>query len=148
MDVMPITFMRIVMTTTNIQYRMSWTIGLIKPDALSRNMVGAVLTGFEKHDLKLVEIHLRPATKAILEEHYTIHKGKEFFPKLIEAMENRMIIALKLLTSSHNAVELGRRAVADIRDAYTMYVDGPRNLVHASDSNEEAVRESKIWFCN
>ena len=56
------------------------TLVLLKPDAVERQLVGAILSRFEQKGLKLVAMELRKLDTAILERHYEEHKGKGFYP--------------------------------------------------------------------
>ena len=128
------------------------TLVIIKPDAVQRGLVGEVVRRFEHKGLKLVGLKLfnLPSEKA--KELYQPHHGKSFYNYLIEFMTSSPIVAICL--EGVNAIDIVRMIngatkpteaqPGSIRGDYS--IDITRNVVHASDSVENAARELAILF--
>ncbi len=128
---------------------MERTLILIKPDALQRNLLGEIVSRFEKKGLKIIGLKMLKLSGSLLEEHYAHHKDKPFFNELIEFMQSSPVVAMAL--EGYEAIEavriivgptVGRKADAgSIRGDFSM--SHSHNIVHASDSRESA--EKEIW---
>ncbi|HCC83622.1 TPA: nucleoside-diphosphate kinase [Candidatus Uhrbacteria bacterium] len=131
---------------------MERTLVLIKPDALQRELVGDVVTRFERKGLKIVGMKLSHLTEEVLTEHYGHHKEKPFFPGLVAFMRETPVVAMVL--EGLGAVDEVRKVVgatnplmADagtIRADFSMSMAG--NIVHASDTLENAGIEINRFF--
>ena len=131
------------------------TLVLLKPDAVERQLVGAILSRFEQKGLKLVAMELRKLDTAILERHYEEHKGKGFYPELVAFMSRSPVVALvvegpedtwEIVRSMMGATNPRASAPGTIRgDFGTIFTE---NLVHGSDSAASAAREIGIFFPN
>jgi nucleoside-diphosphate kinase len=133
---------------------MQQTLILLKPDAIQRRLVGEVIGRFERKGLRLVALKLVKCSRELAEKHYAVHKGKPFYESL-----------LTFLTSGPTAAMVweGREAVAACRVLMGL-TDGAKsppgtirgdfglsvqnNLVHGSDSAENAALEIALWFKN
>jgi nucleoside-diphosphate kinase len=131
---------------------MQQTLILLKPDAIHRRLVGAILQRFEQKGLRLVALKLLQADKALAEKHYAVHKGKSFYDSLLQFLTSGPTLA---------AVLEGREAVAVVREMMGK-TDGAKsppgtirgdygisvqnNLIHGSDSPENAATEIALWF--
>lgn len=131
---------------------MEKTLVIIKPDAFQRNLVGELITRFEKKGLKIVGLKMTRLTDALLDEHYSHHRDKPFFDDLKKFMKSSpcLVIALEGL-GAIQAVRLlcgptcGREADAGtIRGDFSM--SGQCNIAHASDSPESAEKECGLFF--
>ncbi len=131
---------------------MEQTIVLIKPDAVSRGLVGEIIRRFEKKGLKVVGIKMMELTDELLDEWYAHHKGKPFFSNLKKFMKSSPIVAV--LIEGMEAVESVRIlcGVTKSRTAEAGSIRGDlgmsqqQNLVHASDSIENAKKERDLIF--
>ena len=131
------------------------TLVLLKPDAVERQLVGAILSRFEQKGLKLVAMELRKLDTAILERHYEEHKGKGFYPELVAFMSRSPVVALvvegpedtwEVVRSMMVAANPRASAPGASRGDYgTIFTE---NLVHGSDSAASAAREIGIFFPN
>lgn len=131
---------------------MQKTLVLLKPDCVQRNLIGEIISRFEKKGLKIVAMKMMSLNDEVLKEHYSHIADKPFFPGLANFMKSSPVIALGL--EGHSAVEVvrtivgatsGRKAdVGSIRGDYSVSVSA--NLVHASDSPEAAEAEIKRFF--
>ena len=131
---------------------MEKTLVLIKPDGVRRNLIGEIISRYEKKGLRVSAIKSVFPTLEMAVEHYKEHVGKDFFERLIRFLTSGMVIAIIL--EGQNAVKCAR-----IVNGATKYIDAlpgsirgdfafdeTENLVHASDSLESAKREIAIWF--
>lgn len=138
--------------TSEKKMAMEKTLVIIKPDAVNRSIVGEIVSRFEKKGLKIVAMKLQKLHEQKLEEHYGKHKGKGFFKDLIKYMAS--IPSVLVVLEGQEAVDVVRQMVghtvgrkADpgtIRGDLSMSVQ--LNIIHASDSIEEAVKEIARFF--
>ena len=134
------------------------TLVLVKPDGVSRGLVGEVISRIEAKGYSIDALRMLNADRAILEEHYAEHIGKVFYEPLVEFMMSGPIVAI---VASGNRVIEGFRALAGVTDP-TVAAPGTirgdlardqgtkvvQNIVHGSDSTESAAREIEIFFPN
>lgn len=131
---------------------MERTLVLIKPDALQRGLAGAILARLEGRGLKLVALKLLQMDEAMAKRHYAIHEGKSFFPGLVKYITSSPIIAA--VFEGRKAVEVVRNAMGQTDPAQAAAgtirgdwaIDVGRNLVHGSDSKENAEKEINLFF--
>lgn len=128
------------------------TLVLIKPDAVRRGLVGAVLSRYETKGLTLVAMEHRLIDAAQADAHYAEHVEQPWYPPLREFATSGPLVALVLegdeaiaVVRLLNGVTDGRKAEAGtVRGDYSL--SNRENLVHASDSEESAAREIALWF--
>jgi nucleoside-diphosphate kinase len=141
---------------------MQRTLVLIKPDAMAKQLAGNIINELYRLELKMIGLKLVNAQKELAEQHYSIHKEKPFFNKLVDHItgklhNNENVIAM--VYEGENAIEKVRDLAgktnpeeADfctIRGKYGRFNsknDCFENLIHASDSEENAKKEISIWF--
>lgn len=128
------------------------TLVIIKPDALNRSLVGEIIHRFERKGLKIVGIKMTQLNDEILKEHYGHLADKPFFPRIAKFMKSWPVIvaviegleaveSVRLITGE----TMGRKADAGtIRGDFSMSIQA--NIVHASDSVENANKEIKRFF--
>lgn len=131
---------------------MERTLILIKPDGVERALIGPIITRFEQRGLKLVALKMVQVSDKLARRHYAIHEGKSFFEPLIEYITSAPVVAFVL--EGPNAVQAARNSIGatkpveaapgSIRGDWGMMVG--RNLVHGSDSPENAETEIALWF--
>jgi nucleoside-diphosphate kinase len=129
------------------------TLVLLKPDAVERGLVGAILNRFESKNLKIVALDLRLLDQDTLARHYEEHVGKGFYPELVEFMSRGPVVAL-VLEGPENTWEVVRTMMGatNPRSAAPGTIRGDlgilftENLVHGSDSLASAEREIGIFF--
>jgi nucleoside-diphosphate kinase len=131
---------------------MERTLVLIKPDGVKRGLIGKILNHYEEKSLEIVALKLIAATTDNAKEHYREHEGREYFEELINYVTDGKMCAMIIM--GEKAVEVVRKIngdkdpvkaeLASIRGEFT--IDKTQNLVHASDSLENAEREIAIWF--
>jgi nucleoside-diphosphate kinase len=131
---------------------MERTLVLIKPDALQRGLVGAVLSRLEGRGLKLVAMKMIHMDAALARKHYAIHEGKPFFQGLVDFITSAPVVAC--VFEGTRAVEVVRRTMGETDPARATPgtirgdwgLDIGRNLVHGSDSGENAEQEIALFF--
>jgi nucleoside-diphosphate kinase len=128
------------------------TLILIKPDAVQRNVIGDIITRFERKGLTLLGMKMVHADEQLAKAHYQPHVDKPFFPDLLTFITGAPLVAL--VASGNDAISVVRTVVGatDGRKAAPGTIRGDfstsvcANLVHASDSSENAEKEIGIWF--
>ncbi|MFD5409967.1 nucleoside-diphosphate kinase [Streptomyces nojiriensis] len=129
------------------------TLVLLKPDAVRRGLVGEIIGRFErKAGWTIPALELRTLDQETLEAHYGEHKGKPFYEPLMGFMASGPIVAL--VVEGERVIE-GVRQLAGPTDPIAAAPGSIRgdfgtitreNLIHASDSEESAERELKLFF--
>jgi nucleoside-diphosphate kinase len=128
------------------------TLLLVKPDGVQRLLVGRVLTRFEERGLKLVGLKLVHVDRALAEQHYAVHREKPFFKGLVEFITSGPLVAaalegpnaIAIVRAMNGATRPHEAAPGSIRGDFA--VETAQNLVHASDSPENAAAEIDLWF--
>jgi nucleoside-diphosphate kinase len=132
------------------------TLVLVKPDGVSRGLVGEVIRRIEAKGYRVAALDMRAATPELLAEHYAEHAGKPFYQPLVDFMLSGPVVAL--VVEGQRVVE-GFRLLAGATDP-TAAAPGTirgdlgrdwglavvQNLVHGSDSPDSAKREIALWF--
>ena len=128
------------------------TISIIKPDAISKNIIGEIYSRFEKGGLTVIASKMKHLSQADAEGFYAIHKERPFFGELVEFMTSGPVM-IQLL-EGESAVAKNRElmgatnpAEADagtIRADFAQSID--ENAVHGSDSAENAKIEMDFFF--
>ena len=128
------------------------TLILIKPDGVQRQLVGRLIDRYESRGLRIAGLKLLQADRGLAERHYAAHADKPFFPGLIEFITSSPLVALAF--EGPNAIEVCRAingatrpneaAPGSIRGDFAL--ETGMNIVHASDSPENAAAELALWF--
>ena len=131
---------------------MEQTLVLLKPDAVQRAIIGTIIDRFERRGLKLIALKLIQMSTELASEHYSVHKDKVFYDGLISYITSGPVVAMVLEGS--DGISAARMTMGDtnpvaaspgtIRGDLGMEVG--RNLVHGSDSHENAQREIELFF--
>jgi len=125
---------------------------LIKPDAVQRGLAGASISRLEKRGLKIVAMKMLQMDKDLAQRHYAIHQGKAFFNDLVEFITSSPIIAA--VFEGEKAVEAIRQTMGETDPAKAppgsirgdFGLDIQQNLVHGSDTAENAQKEISLFF--
>ena len=128
------------------------TFSIIKPDAVKRNLIGAILTRFEQNGFKIIASKMVRLTREQAEGFYAEHQGKEFFAPLVDYMMSLPIVVSVL--EKENAVKDYRTLIGttnpETAEEGTIRKDFAlsqrENSVHGSDSIENANREIAYFF--
>jgi nucleoside-diphosphate kinase len=128
------------------------TLLLVKPDGVQRQLVGRVITRFEERGLKIVGLKLVQTSRELAEQHYAVHREKPFFKGLVEFITSGPLVAaalegpnaIAIVRAMNGATRPHEAAPGSIRGDFA--VETAQNLVHASDSPENAAAELALWF--
>lgn len=131
---------------------MEQTFIILKPSTISRSLVGDVLMRFQRKGLQITGIKMMQLTEEILREHYAHLVDRPFFPTLLKSMMATPVIVLVLkgkdavtvVRSMVGATNCRNAAPGTLRGDFGM--SGQENIVHASDSPENAVIEINRFF--
>lgn len=131
---------------------MERTFVLIKPDAVERNLIGEIITMYEKKDLRITALKMLKASRQVAEKHYGEHKSKPYYEELITFITRSPICAL--IIDGVNSVQVVRKIngatdpmEADMGSIRGMYaLSKTENTVHSSSDVASALREIEIWF--
>lgn len=125
---------------------------IIKPDAVQRNLIGEIVSRFERKGLKIIGLKMMSVEDTLLEEHYSHIKDKPFFPGIRNFMKSSPVVVIAL--EGINAVSAIRLLVGPkkaweanagtIRGDFSLSTQS--NIVHASDSVENGLLEIDRFF--
>ncbi len=128
------------------------TLSIIKPDAVAKNAVGAILSRFENAGLKVIAIKMKQLSRAEAEGFYAVHRERPFFGALVDFMVSGPV-SIQVL-EGEGAVLKNRdlmgatnpkdAAPGTIRADFADSIDA--NAVHGSDSAENAANEVAYFF--
>jgi nucleoside-diphosphate kinase len=128
------------------------TLSILKPDAVSANNIGAILSRFEKTGLKIVAAKMVHMTTEQAKAFYAVHAHRPFFQELVTFMIEGPVLAIVL--EGDNAIIKNRdlmgatnpkeAAPGTIRADFAKSID--KNAVHGSDSPENAKKEIAFFF--
>lgn len=131
---------------------MERTFLMVKPDGVERRLVGEIIRRFENKGFALAGLQMLTPSRAMAEAHYGVHRGKPFFESVVGFISSGPVVAM--IWEGEDAVALARKVIgatkpADaapgtIRGDYANTIE--QNLIHGSDSVENAEAEIGIWF--
>jgi len=131
---------------------MERTLLIIKPDAIQRRLIGAIIARFEAKGFRFAALKMAQLDEAVVREHYAAHKGRPFYEPLVRYMSGQPVILA--VACAKNAVAVARKmmgatfgadaAPGTIRGDFA--VSNRFNLIHGSDSPESAEREIRLFF--
>jgi len=131
---------------------MEKTLVLLKPDCVQRRLVGPILARFEQKGLRLAALKLVWADRTLAEKHYAVHKGRPFYDSLLQFLTSGPTVAVVLEGREAVAVVRNLMGPTDgvkappgtIRGDYAISIQN--NLIHGSDSKDNAALEIGLWF--
>ncbi|MGI9566193.1 MAG: nucleoside-diphosphate kinase [Nitrosopumilus sp.] len=128
------------------------TLFIVKPDAVDRSLVGAVISRFEQKGFKLLKLKMFTFSQQQAEKFYDVHKDKPFFGELTSFITSGPVVAA--IIEGNNAVATTRimigatksfeAAPGSIRGDFGLGFS--ENIIHASDSQESFDHESRVAF--
>ena len=131
---------------------MERTFLMVKPDGVQRRLVGEIIRRFENKGFALTGLQMLTPTREMAEAHYAVHRGKPFFEGVVGFISSGPVVAM--IWEGEDVVALARKIMgatkpADstpgtIRGDYANTIE--QNLIHGSDSVENAELEIGIWF--
>jgi nucleoside-diphosphate kinase len=130
------------------------TLSILKPDAVGKNIIGKIYSRFETNELQIVASKMLRLSDAVAGGFYAEHKGRPFYPALIEFMTSGAVVVQVL--EGEGAIAKNRElmgatnpeeaAEGTIRSDFATSIDA--NAVHGSDSPESAAREIAYFFAS
>lgn len=131
---------------------MERTLSIIKPDAVKKNVIGEIISRFEKSGLRIAAMKKIQLSKEEAKGFYIVHKERPFYDSLTEFMSEGPIVVIVL--EGENAIARNREIMGatnpanaepgTIRKDFADNVE--RNSVHGSDSPESAAFEIPYFF--
>ena len=131
---------------------MERTFLMVKPDGVQRRLVGEIIRRFEAKGFTLAALEMVKPTREQAEAHYGVHRGKPFFEDVVSFISSGPVVAM--VWEGDDVVALSRKLIgatkpADstpgtIRGDFANSIE--ENLIHGSDSHENANLEISIWF--
>ena len=131
---------------------MERTFSILKPDAVAKNVIGEIVSRFEKAGLSIVASRMEQLTVDKVKGFYAEHDGKGFFEDLVNYMSSGPVVVQVI--EGEGAIALNRQLMGATNpadaDAGTIRADFAEsieaNAVHGSDSPESAAREISYFF--
>ncbi len=128
------------------------TFVMIKPDGVKRGLIGEIIKRFEMKGFNIKEIRMETLSREKAEKLYEMHKGKDFFEKLISYTISGPVVLMKLEGEEaviNSRIIVGEthpenRHAGSIRGDLSLFLT--ENVVHASSSKEDAKRELSLFF--
>lgn len=128
------------------------TLSIIKPDAVAKHKIGAIISRFENKGLRVAAAKFVHLSKSQAEQFYAVHKERPFFPALVNFMSSGPVLVQVL--EGDNAIALNREIMGatnpkeatagTIRADFADSID--HNAVHGSDAPETAQQEIAFFF--
>jgi len=128
------------------------TLFIVKPDAVTRNLVGDVISRFERKGFKILKLKMFTFTQVQAEKFYDVHKDKPFFGELTSFIISGPVVAA--IIEGNNAIDTTRIMIGATKsfEAEPGSIRGDfglgfsENIIHASDSQESFDHESRVTF--
>jgi nucleoside-diphosphate kinase len=131
---------------------MEKTFLMVKPDGVQRNVIGEIVSRFEKKGYHLAGAKLMQIPTELAEQHYGEHKERPFFGELVDFITSGPVFAM--VWEGENVILTARQmmgatnpkdaAPGTIRGDFAVTVG--KNMIHGSDSAESAEREIGLFF--
>ncbi len=131
---------------------MERTFIMIKSDGVARGLMGEIIRRIERKGFRITKAQLLSPSRELVERHYEEHKGKVFFEELVEYILEGPVMAMEV--QGKDVIAIMRSMIGDknpmkaipgsIRGDYANALT--KNLIHGSDSIENAERELNLWF--
>ena len=125
---------------------------MVKPDGVSRGLIGEVVSRFERKGLRLEQARVLTIDETLAGRHYAEHVDKPFFGELVDFITSGPVLAMEW--SGESAVSVARAVMGptnpaeappgSIRGDFGLIIT--ENIVHGSDSKASAERELDIFF--
>lgn len=128
------------------------TLIVVKPDGIRRKLLGKIISRFEDKGFSITDLRLFVFSPEEADEFYSVHKGKPFFEDLVSFISSGPAVAcvlegehavdtVRLMTGATKSFEAG---AGTIRGDYGLGLT--ENVIHASDSPESFIKESRVIF--
>lgn len=128
------------------------TLIVLKPDSVKRNLVGEILRRFEEKGFVIKKLKMFTMSRSEAEQFYSIHREKSFFNELVTFITSGQIVAAVIEGSDAvnkvraiiGATKPSEAAPGTVRRDFGTSLT--QNAIHASDSVESFIKESKVIF--
>ena len=128
------------------------TLFIVKPDGVRRQLVGEIISRFEKKNFIIQKLKMFTFTKELASEFYSVHKDKPFFGELLEYITSGPVVVAVI--EGNNAIGTTRQMVGATKsfEAEPGSIRGDfglgftENIIHASDSAESFDKEVNVVF--
>jgi nucleoside-diphosphate kinase len=128
------------------------TLIIVKPDGVQRGLTGEIMRRFEQRGLRIAGMKFIAVERSLAQKHYAVHEGKPFYAGLVDYIVSGPVLVMAL--EGTNAVEAARMTIGATNPSKAnpgsirgdLGLEIGRNLVHGSDSVENAEAEIKLWF--
>ena len=131
---------------------MERTLSIVKPDGVSRSLIGEVISRFEKNNIRIIAVKMVQLSMEQAQRFYAVHKERPFFDSLTRFMTSGPVVAMIL--EGENVIEKNRTlmgatnykeaAEGTIRRDFATDIE--KNIVHGSDAPETAAIEIAFFF--
>jgi nucleoside-diphosphate kinase len=128
------------------------TLSIVKPDGVSRGLIGEVISRFEKNNIRIIAVKMVQLSMEQAQRFYAVHKERPFFGSLTQFMTSGPVVAMIL--EGENVIEKNRTlmgatnykeaAAGTIRRDFATDIE--KNIVHGSDAPETAAVEIAFFF--
>ena len=124
----------------------------LKPETVMRGLIGEIVSRIEKKGFLIIAAKLHKMEKKEAEELYMMHKGKAFFDSIVDHVTSGPVVLMVVegvdvvnqIRKMIGATDPGKAEPGTIRADYAQIAKD--NVIHASDSQESANRETRIFF--
>lgn len=131
---------------------MEKTFVMLKSDGLKRGLLGEVLGRIEKKGYKVLALKIQNLTKDQLDKHYYEHLDRPYFPSLVEYLTSGPVVHMVIggdnvisgIRKLNGATDPEKAEMGSVRG--DLAINMTKNLIHASDSLENAEREIGLYF--
>ncbi|MDX8359880.1 MULTISPECIES: nucleoside-diphosphate kinase [Bacillaceae] len=131
---------------------MERTFLMVKPDGVQRNVIGEIISRFERKGFQLVGAKLMAIPTELAEQHYAEHKERPFFGELVDFITSGPVFAM--VWQGDNVIATARQMMGSTnpKDAVSGTIRGDfgltvgKNIIHGSDAPESAEREINLFF--
>jgi nucleoside-diphosphate kinase len=131
---------------------MERTLSIVKPDGVSKDLIGEVIKRFEGRGLKVIGLKMISMDKKEAEGFYAVHRGKPFFESLTVFMSSGPCVVMVLegdgaiskTREMMGATDPKKAEAGTIRQQFASNIE--RNIVHGSDATETAAFEIGYFF--
>jgi len=128
------------------------TLIIIKPDAVKRDLVGEILSRFEKRGFSISKLKMFYFTTEMAEQFYSVHSSKPFFGELVSFITSGRVAAA--IIEGENVINMTREIIGKTnpKEASPGTIRGDfgngilENSIHASDSRESFDKEVNVVF--
>ena len=128
------------------------TLIIIKPDAVKRDLVGEILSRFEKREFSISKLKMFNFTTEMAEQFYSVHSSKPFFGELVSFITSGRVAAA--IIEGENVINMTREIIGKTnpKEANPGTIRGDfgngilENSIHASDSRESFDKEVNVVF--